>query len=252
MLQFDTFHWGIIIVCLLLISLIWKRMRNRSSCKESNRTTITKFEVDVHLIWSPKGDQIDHTKSEAENFDQSAARETGPSKFRPTKFLIDSLLLEKSFQFVCPTRMQSSEETNGFKESFHYATGIRVDDRTFAVTQIVPVRYARQAAGGVLVANDSNITALADLDRMGLPLIMHFHSHPGFGRESNRPSMIDRKFQERLERGGHLAVGGIFSRDGYVRWFAGDLDRFVIEVQGNNVKKVGDNEFKIELDDKTV
>jgi hypothetical protein len=174
--------------------------------------------------------------------------DSGPPVRKPTRFLIPSLLLTQSYQHVCPPNVRVRGAYNGFQEEFHYATGVMIDGQTFVVTHIVPVRYAHQASGGLRVADASNITALANLDRIGLPLLMHFHSHPGFGRESNRPSSVDRAFQERLERGGHRAIGGIFSRDGFVRFFAGDLDRFVVEVHGKNIRKVSDNEFKLELD----
>ena len=172
-----------------------------------------------------------------------------PVTVQPARFLMDSLMLARSFRHVCPRQMRTRGQVNGFKERFHYATGLKLDEHTYVVTDIVPVRYSKQSPGGVLVEDGSNISALANLDRIGLPLLAHFHSHPGFGRGANRPSAVDRAFQERLERGGHVAVGFIFSRDGFLRAFAGDLDRFVVEVQGSNVKKVSDNEFKIDLDD---
>lgn len=188
-----------------------------------------------------KNDQSNPLRSESDD---------APDAIHPVRFLIDSLLLMQSYRYVCPA--QARRHANGFQEAFHYATGVRVDERTYVITRIVPVRYSEQSAGGVRVADGSNIEALATLDRLGLPLLGHMHSHPGFGREANRPSSTDRSFQERLERGRHIAIGAIFSRDGFVRWFAGDLDRFVVEVQGKNVRKVADNEFQLELDNAIV
>lgn len=180
------------------------------------------------------------------------SREEATAIRRPMRFLIPSLLLVESYRHVCPPPARIRSHVNGFREEFHYATGLLIDPLTCVVTHIVPVQYARQSAGGLRVADGSNIAALANLDRLGLPLLMHFHSHPGFGRDANRPSSVDRAFQERLERGGHRAIGGIFSRDGFVRFFADDLDRFVVEICGKNVHKVGDNEFQIQLDDESV
>jgi hypothetical protein len=161
---------------------------------------------------------------------------------------MSSLLIAESFRHVCPPPSRIRPRINGFREEFHYATGLRIDARTYVVSHIVPVQYARQDAGGVRVLDASNISALAKLDELGLPLVMHFHSHPGFGREANHPSSTDRAFQERLERGGHVAIGGIFSRDGFLRFFAGDDGRFAIEVHGSNVRKLSDVEYRITLD----
>jgi len=61
------------------------------------------------------------------------------------------------------------------------------------------------------------------LETFGHRLVGHAHSHPGTGPNATRPSGIDENFQRRLENGGHSAIGAIFSRDGWVRFFR--LDR---------------------------
>lgn len=165
---------------------------------------------------------------------------------QPTRFVIDSIVLLESFRYVCKHDRGSN---GGFREVFHYATGVQVDQNTFVIGHIVPVTFSRQSAGGVRVADDSNIRALESLDRLGMPLLAHFHSHPGHGVQANHPSSVDRAFQERLERGGHIAIGGIFSRDGFVRFFAGDPARFAVEVQGNHFRKVEDHVYQLSVVD---
>ncbi|MEX0704017.1 MAG: Mov34/MPN/PAD-1 family protein [Planctomycetales bacterium] len=160
------------------------------------------------------------------------------------RFVIDSWVVRESFRKVCG----QCRRGENFVESFHYASGMRVRD-THVIAHIVPVAFAMQSAGGVRVADESNIAALAELDRIGLPLVAHFHSHPGFGRTANFPSQTDRAFQERLEAGGYVTVGGIFSRDGYLRFFAGDDRQFNVEVIGNGVETLGPNEFRLAVAD---
>ena len=161
-----------------------------------------------------------------------------PSRLR---FVIDGLFLERSFEHVCP----STERV--FVERFHFASGVALDEKRFLICHLLPVRYARQSAGGVRVADASTIVCLAKLDRVGSPLLAHFHSHPGFGPEANHPSMTDRTFQATLEKGGHIAIGGIFSRDGFVRFFAGTSERFEVEIRGKNITKVGTNVYQLSL-----
>lgn len=162
-----------------------------------------------------------------------------------TRFIVDSQFLLDCFRYVCKTDLTPGGMP--FKESFSYISGLKCDDRTYALTRLLPVKFARQSAVGVRVADSSNIIALSVLDEMGLGLVAHVHSHPGFGPEANHPSSVDHEFQSRLERGGHIAIGAIFSRDGHVRFFAGPSRRFVIEVQGNHIQKVSDHAFQLEL-----
>jgi len=153
-------------------------------------------------------------------------------------FAVDSLFVAESFQICCAHR-------HNFKEVFHYAAGIRLNPTAYAIARILQVEFSEQSAAGVRAEDTSNIEAFLKLERLGLPLAAHFHSHPGFGPEANHPSHIDRAFQERLERGGAIAIGGIFSRDGYLRFFAGQGRSFRMKVYGNNVVPCGENLFHV-------
>jgi hypothetical protein len=121
----------------------------------------------------------------------------------------------------------------------------------------VPVSFAYQHAAGVRAADTSNLAALEHLDRLGLGLLGHFHSHPGFGPEANHPSMTDLRFAERLARGSHIALGGIFTRErgqkdiGYVRFFADESKPFVVDIRGKDehVRKVSDNVYRVAVAD---
>ena len=58
-----------------------------------------------------------------------------------------------------------------------------------------------------------------------------FHSHISRGAPSTWPSTTDRDNQKRYEKAGLIAVGGIFSLDGYMRFFTNSIP-FDIEVYG--------------------
>jgi hypothetical protein len=163
----------------------------------------------------------------------------------PIKFCVDSIFLAAAARYLI--RPTAKSWRLDLVERFHYVTGVQIDERTFSMNHIIPVNYAKQSAVYLSVENSSNIDQLARLDSWGVSLVAHFHSHPGNGPEAIFPSGIDRRFQERLECGGHIAVGGIFSQDGYVRFFAGDDLRFQIVVFGNHIKEISKNVFKIAM-----
>jgi hypothetical protein len=163
----------------------------------------------------------------------------------PIRFCVDSIFLAAAARYLL--RPDIKKWDFDLVERFHYATGGQIDDRTYTINHIIPVDYAKQSCVYLSVDDSSNINQLAKLDSWGVPLVAHFHSHPSNGPEANHPSGIDRSFQERLERGGHVAIGGIFSQDGYLRFFAGDDSRFQISIFGNHVKEISKNVYRIDM-----
>ena len=187
------------------------------------------------------------SSAEADEADQPKKRNrgtesTGGPENKELRFVVDALFLADSFEFVCSA---------GRNEVFHYVTGVPVDG-TFVLTRIVPVSFSHQSAVRVRVDDRSNIQTLEWLDEWDLALLGHFHSHPGDGAAGTTPSWTDRRFIERLARGGHVAVGAIFSRDGYVRFYADESIRFSVEVKGRHVEKIDENVFKLDLADRRV
>jgi hypothetical protein len=179
---------------------------------------------------------------------------TGPGEAPtgPARFCLDALFLEDSFHhlsaWILPRPGQASRPR--FRESLHYATGVYLaPERLGLVSHLVALDFAQQSAGGVLVADDSNARALEFLDRRGLSLLLHVHTHPGAGLAATTPSETDLKFQERLERGGHICIGGIFDRSGsFIRFFAGAGKEFSVVIQGRGVKEVKPHVFQLSLD----
>ncbi len=117
------------------------------------------------------------------------------------RFCLDALFLEDSFHhlsaWILPRPGQASRPR--FRESLHYATGVYLaPERLGLVSHLVALDFAEQTAGGVLVADESNARALEFLDRRGLSLLLHVHTHPGAGLAATAPSNTDLQFQERL------------------------------------------------------
>ena len=72
-----------------------------------------------------------------------------------------------------------------------------------------------------------------------------FHSHTSNGPESTTPSSIDHNFMQRMAKIGCHCLGGIFSLDGYVRFFK-ESESFDIDIYGKGVEKIADkSHYKI-------
>ncbi len=69
-------------------------------------------------------------------------------------------------------------------------------------------------------------------------------SHPSRGINSNNPSSTDFSNQERLEKGNYKTIGGIFSRDGYLRFFSDKL-QYKISISGKGVENVSKGVYKL-------
>ncbi len=149
----------------------------------------------------------------------------------PLCFMTGSLFLYRCYRYL--TSM-------GPNEVFHFVTGIRVGwMRTFDYMQQVKM----QTQSPVQVKTDINSVAktLITMDEMfGHRLHAHFHSHPG---NFSSPSGIDLDYQARIEAGGYNAIGGIFTRDGQIRFFSHNLP-FIIHVYGKGVEQIDDTHFR--------
>jgi hypothetical protein len=167
----------------------------------------------------------------------TGAKQLGKDQAQDTTigFVVHTFFLWQSFRLVCKS---------GPLEFFHYCTGAAVDD-CFVVTDIVPVCFASQTLGRVRVADESNIRALEALDGWGLPLLAHVHSHPGSGADATIPSETDRRFANRLAKGGHNAIGLIFARDGHFRVFADPSIKFTLTIVGNHVQQIEQNLYRL-------
>ena len=149
------------------------------------------------------------------------------------RFVVSSLFLQECFE-----KLTADE-----REQFFFITGSEADS-VLVLDQRVELRHESRTVTGVVAEQRSTHKLLIKLEKFGHRLLGHFHSHPGDGPGSTRPSGIDEKFQQRLESAGHLAVAAIFSRDGYVRFFRLDND-FELEIHGTGVERHDDNIYRL-------
>lgn len=128
-------------------------------------------------------------------------------------------------------------------EEMHFVTGAEFGRCRVLERRVTFDKAARTAVG---VSGDAASThaVLIDLEGAGHRLTAWMHSHPGHGAHATRPSTIDLGHQARLERGRCPAIGAIFSRDGYVRFFSGGAP-FVIHIYGKGVTKSDERLYKL-------
>jgi hypothetical protein len=141
------------------------------------------------------------------------------------RYAVSSLFLHECFKKL----------TADAAEQFFFITGSEIEG-VLVLDQMA--EFAHQARTMLGVTGDTRAThgLLIKLEQFGHRLLAHFHSHPGIGEGATHPSGIDKNFQGRLEKAGHLAVMAIFSRDGYVRFLRldGNVD---IEIHGKGVER---------------
>jgi hypothetical protein len=141
------------------------------------------------------------------------------------RYAISSLFLHESFRKL----------TVDQAEQFFFITGSEVEG-VLVLDQWAEFAHQQRTVVGVTGEPRATHKLLIKLEQFGHRLLAHFHSHPGEGIDSTRPSGIDEKFQKRLEDAGHVAVMAIFSRDGFVRFVRLDHN-LEIEIHGNGVEK---------------
>jgi proteasome lid subunit RPN8/RPN11 len=150
------------------------------------------------------------------------------------EYIVSSLFLVQSHRVLasCPD------------ENMLIATGKDFGPVKIIDTQ-VSVEVSEQSKVFVRADSDSLGKALCSLDDYGHKLLAWFHSHPGTGPASVNPSATDLDTQNRLERGGYPVVGGIFSRDGYIRFFSIKNRFSSIRIYGKLVEKKDETTFYI-------
>lgn len=131
------------------------------------------------------------------------------------------------------------------KEYMVYMTGTEEDGRIY-LTTLLHFETERSVAG-VHGDPQSVLQAVLKMERAGHRLYGWFHSHPG-SRAACSPSSIDTGMQRRLEGLTYPAIGAVFTRDGYLRFFSVDR-KFQIQIHGEGVRDVeaGTNLYKIDL-----
>jgi proteasome lid subunit RPN8/RPN11 len=154
-------------------------------------------------------------------------------KASPTAHLMSSRLLVDCYHQQCkvPT------------ETIHYGIGSHCGKMLY-LEQTVATPLESSSAVHANADDSFSHQLLGQGEQHGSVLVCYFHMHPGRGPGTTRPSGIDTNYQERLEAGGYRAIGCIFSRDGYLRFFSNQLKYRVI-VTGKGIDHVKENIYKI-------
>jgi hypothetical protein len=154
-------------------------------------------------------------------------KKTEEEVFEGLKFQISSIFLRECWEFT------TSDPAK--RERLLIITGPVTPDGTRILSRVENIPYDKQSAGYVSADLSSSHKALVSLsEKHGHLLLALFHSHISKGASSTSPSAVDIRNMERKHRDGILCLGGIFSLDGFVRFFTVD-DDFSIDVYGKGV-----------------
>ena len=129
-------------------------------------------------------------------------------------------------------------------EAMFYVSGVE-QGGCICLTDIVEFEMKYRSTSGVHGDPESVFRAVLKLRQAGQSLFAWFHSHPG-GRATCTPSATDMGMQRRLEDVGYPAVGGIFTRDGALRFFSADR-RFRVQIHGKGVEHVDTEKFLYQI-----
>jgi hypothetical protein len=151
----------------------------------------------------------------------------------PRRYAVSSWFLHDCFKKL----------TADADEQFFFITGAEVEG-VLVLDQCAEFARHRRSRMGVVADMPETHNLLIRLEQFQHKFLAHFHSHPGKGPGSTRPSGTDDDFQLRLEKGGHLALMAIFSRDGYIRFTRHD-GNYELEIYGEGVENYAPNIYRL-------
>jgi hypothetical protein len=165
-------------------------------------------------------------------FDMKKTKQRSSEATERIHYQISSLFLRDSWLYL-----KSDPRHN---ERLHLVTGTITADGTRVLSRMEQVKYAKQSGAYVSVEkSDSHQKMVSLAEDYGHLVLAVFHSHMSQGLSATAPSSIDQAFLARMNEIGCDCLGGIFSLDGYARFFAAKT--FEIEVYGNGAQKVLEN-----------
>ena len=207
----------------------------------SEKLTATLAEL-THQAWQTDGTEMPKaTYDRLKYFHQlrealaTLTQSEGANPLRSV-YLISSSFLRDAFRAVTKTR----------NEDLVYVTGPEDGKRLFALTRLVTFNLAERSIAHAIPEHRSQLRALMRLDKSEERLLATFHSHPGKGARATKPSPTDMSTQHGLEKNGYPAIGAIFSRDGYVRFYSANR-LFRVAMSGARIaaEQADDNLFRI-------
>jgi len=152
----------------------------------------------------------------------------------PRRYVMSSLTLHKSYRHL----------TREPIEDLHLATGVILDG-TFVLNDLILLRSVERSLGGTSASPAETRRALLTMEAFGLKCGGLFHSHPGRGPSATIPSGTDRRNHETWEEA-FPVVGGIFTHDGFVRFFKAS-GRPRVDVLGKKVRRIDETLFRLDV-----
>lgn len=181
----------------------------------------------------------------ASTFSVNKAREAlksicseGSNSLRPARPISGILRFQASSLFIrdCWKLLRADPQ----KENLFLVTGTETPDGINVLSRIEHIKLEKQSAAYVRGDNtDTPIKLIQLTEKHGHKHLATFHSHISYGAGSTRPSSTDISYQDRQVKLCCPAIGGIFSLDGYVRFFS-TWKPFEIEIYGKGVEKLHD------------
>jgi hypothetical protein len=151
----------------------------------------------------------------------------------PRRYAVSSWFLHDCFKKL----------TADANEQFFFITGAEVEG-VLVMDQCAEFARHRRSPMGVVADMPETHNLLIRLEQFQHKFLAHFHSHPGIGPGATHSSGTDDDFQRRLEKGGHVALMAIFSRDGFIRFIRGD-GNFELEIYGEGLENYAPNIYRL-------
>jgi proteasome lid subunit RPN8/RPN11 len=167
--------------------------------------------------------------------DLAMVRDRGTRGQTVPLYIVSSLFLAESFRYLVKDPA----------EDMHFVTGCELGP-VRVLERLVDFDKAERTAVRVSGNPASTHQALIGLEAKGHRLTAWMHSHPGVGAGATRPSSTDLDHQRRLEQGRYPAIGAIFSRDGWVRFFSAGTP-FRVDVFGAGVRRANERVYQLDV-----
>jgi hypothetical protein len=146
-------------------------------------------------------------------------------------YQISSLFLKESWDYLV------SAPSRG--ERLHLVTGTVTQEGTRVLSKMQKLKLTDQSPVYVKADDrDAHQTIICLEEDFGHLVLGMFHSHMSKGAGSTSPSSIDTAFLQRMEKLGCNCLGGIFSLDGFVRFYA--RQDFELQLYGKGLVKIHD------------
>lgn len=147
-------------------------------------------------------------------------------------FVFSSWMLQESFR-IC---------TSSREEGLHFILGVDVDGVSIG-TRLATFPYAHRSISGATGDRLATHRVCIETHEAGHRIMAMVHSHPGTGPHATHHSMIDHATHHQWESTTRM-IGGVWSRDGYLRWFSTSLE-FKADVIGTHMEQLNEDLWKL-------